>query len=78
MNETLDAVVTLTRIHSHLFRDFRTAIAARNLDEVIALDRSLEDVATCKKFLEFFSKVAERSRRRIHAAKIANAKELVQ
>jgi hypothetical protein len=73
-NENFDAILKLTRIGTHLWKNFCESVALEDEMEIQSLDSALESLASAKKFLEFFGKVEERKERRMRAALLSNAK----
>ena len=76
MNEAHFAgILILTRVGTHLWKDFCESVATIDVQESSTLDATLETVATAKKVLEWTGKAEERRDRRLRAALIATAKK---
>ena len=71
--ENFDGILLLTRIGTHLWKDFCTSVGSKDAQESNTLNNALETVATAKKILEWVGKSEERTQRRLRAALISNA-----
>ena len=72
--ENFDGILLLTRIGTHLWKDFCVSVVSKDVQESNTRYAALETVATAKKVLEWFGKTEERRQRRLCAVRIANAK----
>jgi len=72
--ENFDGILLLTRIGTHLWKDFCVSVATKDARESNTLNAALETLATAKTYLNWFGKTEERKQRRLRAAMIHNAK----
>lgn len=72
--KSFDGIILLTRVGTHLWKNYCESVATRDEWAIRTFDAALESIAEIKKRLEFDGKVLERRHRRFRAALLANAK----
>lgn len=73
---TFEEMLKLTRIETRLFKTFCEAVATADGLEIWAMQKSLDDIAMCKKLCAFEEGRESRERRRLRAAMLLNARKV--